>query len=121
MYPDKAELARVTAEGVIKPESLKAGTFLYIETTKTIYEFIKTEDAMYVTSASLTPGKHLCDIAGSLTEHGTLFAHLVVRKHHLIIDLKKQGRFVTGLIQSASLQGPDWKYEVWPSPIGIPL
>jgi hypothetical protein len=36
----------------------------------------------------------------------------------LMLALKGRGRYVTGLVKSLSLHGPEWTYEMWPRPEG---
>jgi hypothetical protein len=68
-----------------------------------------------VRSSGKTFGKDLpCQIIGSLTKDGTLFADMLIREKHLVMALPR-GRYVTGLIRAASLQGPGWLYEMWQS------
>jgi hypothetical protein len=116
MYPKPEELARLRLQGVIEPAKLSPGTIFFVETVKHIFEFEVLANGLQVTSNEseiFRGGRQLCEIAGSVDENGMLFAGMVVQDKHLIISLKNTGRFVTGLILSASLHGKDWSYELW--------
>ena len=116
MYPSDEELENVRLEGVVEPAKLPVGTTIFVETTKHVFEFILKKRSLYVSSSNTEAisGQYKCKIAGSIDENGTLFAGLIVRNRHLIIDLHRHGRYVTGLVRSVSLRGPDWSYEMWP-------
>jgi len=115
-YPKPEEIDRLRAEGVIEPAKLDSGTVIFVETVKHVYEFVIDQQGMTVTSSQsdiFQGGRHQCEIAGSVDEMGTLFAGMIVKSKHLIINLKNKGRFVTGLIISASVHGKSWSYELW--------
>jgi hypothetical protein len=116
MYPSEEELESVRLEGVVEPAKLPVGTTIFVETTKHVFEFVFKKRTLYVSSSNTEAisGQYKCQIAGSIDENGTLFAGLIVRNRHLIIDLHRHGRYVTGLVKSVSLRGPCWSYEMWP-------
>lgn len=116
MYPKPEELAKLKLEGIIEPAKLPVGTIFFVETVKHVYEFLVEENRLIVTSSKsdiFCGGRQPCEIAGSVDENGTLFAGMVVKSKHLILNLEKTGRFVTGLILSASIHGKGWSYELW--------
>jgi len=116
MYPRPEELAKLRLEGVIEPAKLAIGTTFFIETVKHVYEFSVEENGITVTSNSsdiFDGRRQACEIAGSLDEHGMLFAGMIVKSKHMILNLKRTGRFVTGLVLSASIYGKGWSYELW--------
>lgn len=114
-WPTEEELSMVRTVGVIEPARLTNGTVLLIETVKHVFEFKVTKKGMRVSSSNdaIFTGAVPCKISGSSNEDGTLYAGMIVKDLHLIIDLMDRGRYVTGLIKSASLQGKGWKYEMW--------
>ena len=114
MYPSEKELEVVRQEGVIEIAKLLAGTTILIETVKHVFEFIVEQDQIYVSSSNteIISGKQPCKIAGCVNADGTLFAGLIVKDKHLIINLNGR-RYVTGLIKSGSVRGKGWAYEIW--------
>ena len=115
MYPSPEELNKYRDEGIIEPSKLSKGTKLLVETTAKVFEFdMLTGGRAIVRSTGKVFKKDTpCQIVGSLDKNGTLFAGLIVREKHLILSLPR-GRYVTGLIRAASLQGSGWLYEMWP-------
>ncbi len=118
MYPSPEELMKHKAEGVVEPTKLAKGIKLLVETTAKIFEFemLGGGRAIVRSTGKIFRKNTPCQIVGSLSKDGTLFADMVVREKHLIIALPK-GRYTTGLIRGASLQGPDWSYEMWTAEI----
>ena len=114
MYPSPEELTKHRDEGVIEPTKLEKGTKLLVETTAKVFEFDMLEGGRAVVrSTGKVFKKNIpCQIVGSLSKDGTLFADMIVKEKHLIIALPR-GRYVTGLIRAASLQGAGWSYEMW--------
>lgn len=114
MYPSPEELTKYRDEGIVEPDKLPKGTKLLVETTAKVFEFSMLEGGRaIVRSTGKVFKKDIpCQIVGSLAKDGTLFAGMIVKEKHLIIALPK-GRYVTGLIRAASLQGPGWLYEMW--------
>jgi hypothetical protein len=110
----QAELEKYKLEGIIEPSALPVNTKIFIATTAKIFEFtILGGGRCMVRSSGKTFVKDQpCQIIGSLTKDGTLFADMIIRDKHLVMALPK-GRYVTGLIRAASLQGPGWSYEMW--------
>ncbi len=114
--PSQTDLLKYRAEGVIELTKLAKGIELFIETTAQIFAFSMLGDGRAVVRSTGAKFKKdiPCQIIGSLDKDGTVFADMIVREKHLIIALP-QGRHVTGLIRSASLQGAGWLYEMWNS------
>lgn len=114
MYPSQEELAARKNEGVVEPTKLVKGTKLFIETTAKVFEFdmIGGGRAVVRSTGKIFKKDMPCQIVGSLSKDGTLFAGLIVREKHLIIALPR-GRYVTGLIRGASLSGDNWAYDMW--------
>jgi len=102
-------------EGVVEPTKLEKGTKLLVETTAKVFEFdmVGGGRAIVRSTGKVFKKDTPCQIVGSLATDGTLFADMIVKEKHLIIALPR-GRYVTGLIRGASLQGPGWSYEMWP-------
>lgn len=117
MYPSPEVLEEAHKEGVIEPSKIKPGTTILIETNKHVFEFtLENNGRMYVTTSNteIVPPHTECKIAGCTDEKGTLFADMIVKEKHLIINLVPQhSRYVTGLVRSASIRGEDWSFELW--------
>jgi hypothetical protein len=114
MYPSQEELTAHKNEGVVEPTKLVKGTKLLVETTAKVFEFdmLGGGRAIVRSTGKVFKKDTPCQIVGSLAKDGTLFADMIVKEKHLIIALPR-GRYVTGLIRGASLQGPGWSYEMW--------
>jgi hypothetical protein len=99
----------------VEPAKLPVDTTIFVETIKHVFEFVIKKRSLYVSSSNIEAisGQYKCKIAGSIDENGTLFAGMIVRNRHLIIDLHRHGRYVTGVVRSVSLRGPNWSYEMW--------
>ncbi len=118
MYPSPEELAKHKSEGVVEPSKLTKGVKLLVETTAKIFEFemLGGGRANVRSTGKIFKKDTPCQIVGSLSKDGTLFADMIVREKHLILALPR-GRYTTGLIRGASLQGLDWSYEMWPTEV----
>ncbi len=114
MYPTQEEVSKYREEGIIEPSKLSKGTYILIETNAKVFEFemVGGGRAIVRSTGKLFKKDQPCQIVGSLDRDGTLFADMIVREKHLIIALPK-GRYVSGLIRSAVLAGPDWLYDMW--------
>jgi hypothetical protein len=114
MFPSQDDIDAKRKMGVIEPTKLRRGTTLIIETTAKIFEFemLGGGRALVRSSGKDFKKNRPCQIVGSLSKDGTLFADMLVYEKHMIISLPK-GRHVTGLIRSASVKGPGWSYELW--------
>jgi hypothetical protein len=101
-------------EGIIEPTTLSKGVRIFIETVAKVFEFEMLEGgrAIVRSTGRLFKKNTPCQIVGSLSKEGKVFPDMIVRDKHLILALPK-GRYVTGLIRSAALQGPTWYYEMW--------
>jgi hypothetical protein len=115
MYPKEEELKKVKQEGAIEVSKLGPKTIVLVETNKHVFEFTIEKNIIYVSSSNteVISGRQPCIIAGCIDENGTLFSGLIVKDRHLIIKINNQGRYVTGRIKSASIQGDGWSYELW--------
>lgn len=120
MCPSQEEIEKYRSEGSIEPSKLAVGVKLLIETTAKVFEFtILGGGRAKVRSTGKTFHKDQpCQIVGSLTRDGILFADMILKEKHLVMALPK-GRYVTGLIRAASLQGNGWYYEMWQTGNGL--
>ncbi len=113
-YPSEEVLTAKRLEGVIEPNKLAPNTLILVETTAQVFEFLTREDGkIWATGAGKRGfGRQSAEFVGSIDQNGTLFADMIVRNHHLIIKLV-DGRYTTGCVKSASIQGNGYKYELW--------
>ena len=114
VHPSAEILADKRAEGVIELECLPPNTIILLETQVQVYEFVTRGDGeIWATGAGKRGfNRQLAEFVGSIDQHGTLFSGLIVKNHHLIIKLA-EGRYTTGCVQAASVQGNGYKYELW--------
>jgi hypothetical protein len=115
MYPDPETLEKHKKDGIVETDKLKEGVTLFVETIARIYEFkIEGESKACCKANGSEPFlvDTPCTLVGCVTEHGTLFASMIVHGLHLILATPR-GRTVTGRVLTASVRGEGWGYELW--------
>ena len=102
------------SEGVIEISKLRPGTIILIETPAQVYEIaiIKPPSARLLTFGPRLCGRYNGILAGCLGSSGTLFAGFILHLSHLCFN-SGNIKHASGQIQSASLHGNNWYYEIW--------
>lgn len=121
-YPTPTDLEAKRAEGIIEPAKLPPETTIYIETTAQVYEFTTAiGDKLWASGAGKRPfSRQQIEFAGSIDQDGTLYAGMIVRGLHMIFKLK-DGRYTTGCVNTASIRGKGYSYEMWENSAREPI
>lgn len=102
------------SEGVIEISKLESETIILIETPSQIYEIevIETPEVRLNSFGSRLCGRYTGKLIGCLGSSDTLFAGFILHLSHLCFN-SGSIKHASGQIQSATLRGRDWQYEIW--------
>jgi hypothetical protein len=105
---------KTTTEPILNPSRLKKGIKLVLKTNTKTFSFYMLEGGKASVQSNGKPFKTKtpCQLVGSLSSDGTLFADKICKETRVIMSIPT-GRHITGVIKSATICGVGWDYSLW--------